>query len=792
MRYGYFDDLNREYVIERPDTPMSWVNYLGTAEYCGIISNNGAGYGFHKSPKSGRLLRFRFNSLPMDRPGRNVYLRDAADGDFWSATWQPVGKPLDDYKSTCRHGLGYSTFTSDYRDIHTKMRVFVPVDKPLEFWEVEVENRGAKARDLSLFGYAEWCFWDSFKDMLDFQYILYTCRMGCADGIVDYSIKLWDMREPKAFFASTLPIQGFDTDRDAFIGPYRHEGTPIAVEQGACRNSIAVGGNPCAALQSRIMLRPGEKKRVLYIVGVGDATIEGRACRDRYDDPAEVEKEFGRVRNYWNDRLGAWQCQTPDPETNSMMRLWNQYQCHTTFNWSRAASFIESGGRDGLGYRDSNQDTLAVVHALPAQVRARLVDLLKGQLANGSAMHLVQPLSWTQGEHNIPREIWSDDHLWLSVSVSAYLRETGDMAFLEQVVPFADFGEASVYEHLKKALDFSWSKRGPHGLLLGLSADWNDCINLRGKGESVWSTQLFHLALRETITLSGRVGRSDDAARFEGWRAEIAGILANKAWDGKWFLRGYLDSGRKLGSRESEQSKIFLNTQTWAVFSGSATPEQGRQAMDSLHELLATEHGIVKNAPAFREADGEIGAVTTFPAGLKENGGIFCHANTWAIIAETMLGRGDRAFEYYRAFLPAARNDSAEVYTMEPYVYAQFITGREHPSKFGRARNSWLTGTAAWAFVAMSQYILGIRPDYDGLIVDPVIPVTWDGFTVTRRFRGAEVEIRVTNPSHVSRGVRSLVVNGRVVEGNIVPVALLTPGTLVEVELGAHVAPFPP
>jgi N,N'-diacetylchitobiose phosphorylase len=393
MRYGYFDDLNREYVIERPDTPMSWVNYLGTAEYCGIISNNGAGYGFHKSPKSGRLLRFRFNSLPMDRPGRNVYLRDAADGDYWSATWQPVGKPLDDYKSTCRHGLGYSTFTSDYRDIHTKMRVFVPVDQPLEFWEVEIENRGAKARDLSLFGYAEWCFWDSFKDMLDFQYILYTCRMGCVDGIVDYSIKLWDMREPKAFFASTLPVQGFDTDRDAFIGPYRHEGTPIAVEQGGCRNSIAVGGNPCAALQSRIMLRPGEKKRVLYIVGVGDAAIEGRACRDRYEDPAEVEKEFGRVRNYWNDRLGAWQCQTPDPETNSMMRLWNQYQCHTTFNWSRAASFIESGGRDGLGYRDSNQDTLAVVHALPAQVRARLVDLLKGQLANGSAMHLVQPLS---------------------------------------------------------------------------------------------------------------------------------------------------------------------------------------------------------------------------------------------------------------------------------------------------------------------------------------------------------------------------------------------------------------
>jgi N,N'-diacetylchitobiose phosphorylase len=380
--------------------------------------------------------------------------------------------------------------------------------------------------------------------------------------------------------------------------------------------------------------------------------------------------------------------------------------------------------------------------------------------------------------------IWSDDHLWLLMSVPAYIRETGDTSILDQVVPYADQGSATVYGHLMRALEFSWKSRGPHGLLLGLAADWNDCINLRGKGESVWSTQLYHLALTEMLTLARRLGRSEDEKTVAAWRTEIARLLSEQAWDGEWFLRAYLDSGRKLGGKDSEQSKIFINTQTWSVMSGSASPEQGRRAMDSLRERLATEHGIVKNAPACRNADDEIGAITTFPAGLKENGGIFCHANTWAIVAEAMLGRGDRAYEYYRAFLPAAKNDSAEVYTMEPYVYAQFITGNEHPSKFGRARNSWLTGTAAWAFVSMSQYILGVRPDYDGLVVDPSIPAAWDGFTVTRTFRGKEVRIAVTNPRHVQHGVRRITVNGQAVQGTCIPLGLLREVNQGEVELG--------
>jgi N,N'-diacetylchitobiose phosphorylase len=786
MRYGYFDDAGREYVIEKPDTPMSWVNYLGTAEYCGIISNNASGYGFYKSPKSSRMLRFRFNSIPMDRPGRYIYIRDDEDGDYWSASWQPVGKPLDSFRTICRHGLGYTRFESEYKGIKTDYRVFVPIDKPVEIWELEVENKSDRERELSLFTYAEWCFWNMNQDLTNFQYILYTCRMDYKDDVVDYSIRLWPMNEPKAFMASTLPVASFETDREEFIGRYRHEGNPIAVERGWNANTIAVGGNPCASVQNRLKLKPGEKAYAVYIVGIGDAKTFGQECKRLYSDRANVEKEFDKVRQYWDRRLSAYTCSTPSPLVNSMVNIWNQYQCHTTFNWSRSASFNEAGGRDGLGYRDTNQDTLGVMHSIPGLCRDKIIDLLKGQISNGAAMHGLQPLTWEQGPHNVPPEqhIFSDDHLWLLLSVPAYIRETGEMDFLGLKVPYCDEGEATVFEHLKQALEFSWGKRGPHGLLLGLAADWNDCINLKGRGESIWSTFLYFRALTEFIELAERAGHKDDAVYYRKYRDEIAGNLDKYAWDGKWFLRGYLDSGKKLGGQESDQSKIFINSQTWAVVSGAASEEKGLRAMDSLKEYLATEHGIVKNYPAYRETDLEVGAITSFPPGLKENAGIFCHANTWAIIAECLLGRGDRAFEYYLAFLPAARNDIADIYTMEPYVYSQFITGKEHPYKFGRARNSWLTGTASWSFVAVSQYILGVRPSYDGLVVDPCIPCDWDGFRVRRVFRGKVFDIEVKNPDRVSKGVASLAVNGRKLDGTLIPFDMMQDSNNVEVVLG--------
>ncbi|HBF37267.1 MAG TPA: glycosyl transferase [Firmicutes bacterium] len=788
MKFGYFDDFKKEYIISNPMTPMSWINYLGTGEFASIVSNNASGYSFYKSPRSGRLLRFRFNSIPMDRPGRYIYIRDRQDGDYWSASWQPVAKPLDQYRSVCHHGLGYTTFESEYKEILTNYRIFVPIDKPIEFWEVELENKSAHERELSLFTYAEWCFWNMDQDLSNFQYILYTCRMGYQDGIIDYHISFVPPDDPKAFMASTLPVASFDTDRECFIGDYHHEGNPQAVEKGHCSNSIAIGGNPCAALENRITLKPGEKKYALFIIGIGDAVPFGKECRRIYSDRNKVNEEFQRVQTYWNRRLFQYNCETPSSHVNSMINIWNQYQCHTTFNWSRSASFNEAGGRDGLGYRDTNQDLLGVVHSIPEEVRLKLIDLLKGQLYGGYAMHGFQPLTWKQGPHNIPKpeQIYSDDHLWLPLSVSAYIKETGDFNFLGQKVPYADEHEESVYEHLKKALEFSWKKKGPHDLLLGLAADWNDCINLKGKGESTWSTFLYYRALEEFIILAGYYGQKEDAEHFRRYQCQIKEKLEQFAWDGEWFVRGFLDSGRKLGSHESDQSKIFINSQTWAVVSGATDFDKGKLAMDSLHQYLATEHGIVKNFPAFQKYDPEIGYITAYPAGLKENAAIFCHANTWAVIAEAMLGRGDRAYQYYLSFLPAAKNDHADLYTMEPYVYSQFITGKEHPYHFGRARNSWLTGTASWSFVAVTQYILGIRADYDGLIIDPCIPSEWDSFKVFRAFREKACNISVANPRHVQHGVVEIKINGRQIKGNVIPFNLMEENNQVSVVLGEN------
>jgi len=762
MRYGYFNDQNNEYVIERPDTPASWVNYLGTDEYCAIVSNNASGYGFHKSPKTGRMLRFRFNSVPTDRPGRYFYLRDPKDGDIWSVTWQPVaksfrtpGEPIKEGEADylCAHSPGVSRFTCTYKGIVAELTAFVPPGESAEVWSLSLENQGDDERELDLFGYVEWCFWHIQQDAMNFQYILYTCRMGVEDGMIDYSLRLWPLEEPKAYFASTEETVSFDTDREAFLGNYRHEGEPVAVQDGKCTGSIAIGGTPCGALHNRVTLAPREKKTITFIAGVGDAKSEGKRLREHFRAPGSIESALAEVKTYWDQRRAHFTMETPDPALNSMGNIWNQVQCHTTFNWSRSASFNEAGGRDGLGFRDSCQDVLGVLHAIPEQVKTKLSDLLRAQHSFGAAMHHVQPLTWEQGEHNIAELHFSDDHLWLLLAVPAYVRETGDTEFLKESIQFADKGEGTVLEHLKQALEFSWSQLGPHGLCMGLAADWNDCLNLKGRGETIFSTFLFLRAIREYLELAECVpGVTDEAvARFGEFRDTVLGSIEEHGWDGEWFLRGYVDSGKKIGSHESDGSKIFLNAQSWAVLSGAADDERLTQAMDSVHEHLATEHGAVLNAPSYVHHDAEVGAITTFPGGLKENGGIFCHANTWPVVAEAMLGRGDRAYELFRAFLPAAKNESAEVYSMEPYAYAQFITGKDHPYKFGRARNSWLTGTATWAFVALSQYILGIRAGYDGLIIDPATPSDWSGFRVTRNYRGASYDIQVEGSGSVQQ-----------------------------------------
>jgi len=766
MRYGYFDDSRRAYVIERPDTPMSWVNYLGSDEYCAIVSNNAAGYAFHSSPKSGRMLRFRFNSVPQDRPGRYFYLRDAEDGDVWSVTWQPVAKPFrtpsgeivrmegSDPKAEAaayraEHQPGISSFFCEYRGIHARAEAFVPPGENAEVWAITVENKSDRRRVLDLFGYVEWCFWHISQDLLNFQYILYVCRMGQNDGIIDYSLRLWPFEEPKGYFASTRKVDSFDTDRDAFLGAYRHEGEPRGVRLGKLSGSLAVGGTPVGALHHHLVLEPGESVEVTFIAGVGDARDKGVELRERFRAPNAVREAKQAIAREWDQRLSHFQMKTPDAALNSMGNIWNQVQCQTTFKWSRSASFNEAGGRDGLGYRDTCQDILGVLHSLGQKVKPRLLDLLRAQHSFGAAMHHVQPLTWTQGPHNVTPPHFSDDHLWLLLTVPAYVRETGDFTMLDEVVPYADQGQASIYEHLKKALDFSWESRGPHGLCLGLSADWNDCLNLRGKGESTFSTFLFVRALKEFRWLTERTvaqvsTRAPDLERYAEMERATLKAIDDHAWDGEWFLRGFVDSGKPIGSQHSTGSTIFLNAQSWAVLAEVGSPEQRILAMNSVHTKLATEHGAVLNAPCYVEHDAEVGAITTFPPGLKENGGIFCHANTWPVVAEAMLGRGDQAYELYKAFLPAAKNDSADKYSMEPYAYAQFITGKEHPYHFGRARNSWLTGTASWAYVALTQYILGVRADYDALIVDPVLPSAWGQAEVTRVFRGATYHIHIT------------------------------------------------
>ncbi|MDD5644926.1 MAG: glycosyl transferase [bacterium] len=768
MKFGFFDDETREYVITKPDTPAPWINYLGASDYCAIISNNAGGYSFSRSPKSGRILRFRFNNIPEDRPGRYIYIRDKKDGDYWSVSWQPVGKPLEKFKTECRHGLGYTKIASMYKDIYAETTYFVPKNKRCEVWSLKVENKSGKRRKIDVFSYAEFCFWNSELDMKDYQYILYTSKTRFCGDLIDYRLQFGDGKSKEAFFGSTGNVKGFDSVREAFIGQYRSEKNPLAVERGACSSSAQEGGNPCGSLHIGIELKPGESKRVNFVLGEVNSAGEGRKIIRYFRKNDSLKRELEEIRKMWEKKLGAVQCLTGIKEFDTMFNIWNQYQCHTTFNWSRSASYIEAGGRDGLGYRDSLQDILGVVHSIPAKVRTRLLELLKGQTSMGCAFHHIQPLSMVTGEGALPVKgsVYSDDHLWLGIAVGAYIKETGDKNFLLEDVPYIDKGSASVYGHLLKSVEFSLNNVGPHGLCLGLAADWNDCINLYGRGESVWSTILLVKAMDEIMQLADYLGKKADALRLKKIKQKISGGINRVAWDGKWYLRAYVNSGRKVGASSCGEGKIFVNPQSWAVMSGIADGGKAKFCMDSVYKYLNTEFGIRLLSPAYSKYDREIGSITSFPRGLKENAGIFCHANPWVIIAECIMKNSTRAFEYCRNILPSAYNSSSDRRKAEPYVYSQFTTGKEN-GNFGQTKNPWLTGTAAWCFVASANYILGIRPDFDGLVVDPCIPPEMKGFTVKRYFRGALYDIRVKKIRGSARPV--MLLNGKGLKSNRIP-----------------------
>lgn len=797
MQYGYFDDGNKEYVIERPDTPRSWSNYLGSTEYGAIITNNAGGYSFFHSAAQGRFMRMRFNAIPMDQPGRYIYIHDRDSKDFWSASWQPVGKPLDEYKTICRHGTAYTIIESEYDKIRTETTYFVPLGKHLECWLQKVTNKDSVNRRLRLFTFVEYANnWYLWQDFINLQYTQYIVRMNVVDNIIDHGINVLlpdgsgdfqhhDGNRHTFLGVVGADITGCDTDREAFLGPYRSYHNPLAVEKGQCSNSLACGDNACGVLQMDIDLQPGASHEFAVLMGIGKAAAEGKKAVGEYQNLKTLHREFNDIKDYWHSRLEGMHVETPDGEFNSMTNMWSPFNCLMTYAWSRAASLVYSGERDGLGYRDTVQDLLGVLHLIPEDARRRLELMITGQVSTGGAMPVVKPFAHKPGQEPAPKEeeYRSDDCLWLFNTIPAYVKETGDPAFYDKVLPYADKGQATVLGHMKRAIEFNLERSGAHGLPCGLYADWNDCLELGQKGETVFVAFQLRYALKTYAEICEMLRRPEETKWAQTHLQTLDKSLQQHAWDGGWFLRAYRYDGMKFGSKENDEGKIWLNPQSWSVLSGHAKKQQARQVMDAVRQKLATECGIMICDPPYEKTDHHVVKASLFNQGMKENASIFSHTQGWAIIAETLLGCGDQAFTYYRAFMPAAYNTKAEVRQIEPYVNCQFTHSKYSP-RFGASRLPWLTGAAAWSYYAATQYILGIQPDYAGLRIDPCIPSDWKSVKITRRFRGKNFTIEIRNEKGVQKGVRQLTINGQKVDGNLIPLDQLKDQNEVIVILG--------
>jgi N,N'-diacetylchitobiose phosphorylase len=804
VQYGRFDDENREYLIERPDTPRSWSNYLGNTRYGAIVTNNAGGYSFFHSAVQGRFTRLWFNNVPLDQPGRYFYVRDRDEGDFFSTSWQPVGKPLTEYEGTCRHGTGYTILTSRYRGIRTETTYFVPLDRDYEVWLLEVVNDSDRPRRLSVFSFVEYASeWAPYHDQFNMQYSQYITRCDLVEGMIAQSTCHNLPEDPENFqnrdqsrhtflcVVGAEPV-GFDTDRATFLGsPYRSYANPLVVERGSCTGSLAQGDDACGVFQVNLDLAPGERRELMVLMGVGRAAVAGRAARQETPSTAAARTALSALRSYWHERLGALMVTSPDAEFDSMINVWNAYNCLVTYAWSRAASLVYAGGRDGLGYRDTVQDILGVLPAIPDRARERLELMITGQVSTGGAMPVVKPFAHRPGREPLPDpdEYRADDCLWLFDTVPAYVKETGDLGFFSRTLPFADRGEATVLGHLRRAIEFNLERSGAHGLPCGLSADWNDTLKLGYRGESVFVAFQLRHALATYQEIAELLGDGAETAWAAGHLATLDAALNRHCWDGEWYVRAFREDGSVIGTRKDPEGSIFLNPQSWAVLSGAATGDRARRAMDSVYERLATPYGVMLCDPPFVKTDVSVVRAVLFNPGMKENGAIFCHPQGWAVIAEANLRRGSRAWEYYRAYMPAAYNTRAEIRQVEPYVHCQSTHGRES-KRFGASRLPWLTGTAAWSYFAGTQYLLGIRPEYAGLRIDPVVPNHWEGFRVRRRFRGAVYEVTVENPDHVESGVRRLVVDGVERDPNQpVPAAAAGGVVRVQVVLGAASVP---
>ncbi len=811
MKYGFFDDKAREYVITNPRTPYPWINYLGSQEFFTIISNTAGGYSFFKDARLRRITRFRYNNVPLDSGGKYFYIKD---GDIvWSPGWKPVRTELDSYE--CHHGLGYTTIKGMKNSLEAEVLCFVPVNYRGEVQRLRLKNRGNSPKNFKVFSFVEWCLWNALDDMTNFQRNFSTGEVEIAGSVIYHKTEYKERRNHYAFYSVNSPISGFDTDRETFMGLYNGFESPDAVMEGKPRNSEAHGWSPIASHCLDITLNPGEVKELVFLLGYVENPQEEkfeskgvinkkRALEmiEAVSTPAKVQKMFDELREYWDNLLSVFRVESKDEKLDRMVNIWNQYQCMVTFCMSRSASYFESGIGRGMGFRDSNQDLTGFVHQIPEKAKERILDIAATQFEDGGAYHQYQPL--TKKGNNEVGGNFNDDPLWLILSTSAYIKETGDWSILDEKVPFDnDTSKAQpLLEHLKRSFYHVVNNLGPHKLPLIGRADWNDCLNLNcfsnnpdesfqttenkkgGTAESIFIGGMFILYGGEYGRILRKLKRDADANEVDRHIAEMKKALDASGWDGEWFIRAYDFFGKKVGSNENEEGKIFIEPQGMCVMAGVGLDDgRAKKALESVKQRLDCEYGIVLNNPAFTKYYIEYGEISTYPKGYKENAGIFCHNNPWIMIAETLVGNGDRAFDYYRKIAPSYLEDISDLHKTEPYVYPQMIAGKD-AFKPGEAKNSWLSGTASWTFYTITQYILGIRPDYDGLVVDPCIPKNWDGFAVTRKFRGANYLITVSNPNKASKGVKSMMVDGKQVAGNVIPIFPAGSEHKVEVTLG--------
>ena len=796
MKFGYFDDASREYVITTPKTPLPWINYLGCNDFFSLISNTCGGYSFYKDAKLLRLTRYRYNDTPNDVNGKYFYIKD---GDtIWNPGWKPTKTELDSYE--CRHGIGYSRFISSKNDVQASVLAFVPMNDTCEINQVKLTNNSSSSKTLSLFSYVEWCLWNADDDMKNFQRNFSTGEVEIVDSTIFHKTEYRERRNHYAVYSVNAKIDGFDTIRDEFLGAYNGTDDPTAVKNGACTNSVASGWQPIASHQINITLNPGETRSFVFVLGYienpEDEKWESKGVvnkkrayemLDRYKTDADVDKAFAELNEYWNGLLSKYTVKSSNDKVDRMVNIWNQYQCMVTFNMSRSASYYESGIGRGMGFRDSCQDLLGFVHLIPDRARERIIDIASTQFQDGSAYHQYQPLT-KKGNSDIGSG-FNDDPLWLIAGTSAYVRETGDTTILTEMVPYDnDMSVATpLMGHLKRSFDYTVNHKGPHNLPLIGRADWNDCLNLNcfsehpgesfqtfgpSEGpvaESVFIAGMFVKYGEEYAQLCELMGDRKEADYAREEVAKMYDAVLKDGWDGDWFVRAYDAYGQKIGSRECEEGQIYIESNGFCSLAGIGVKEGlAKKALDSVKEKLDTKYGVMILQPAYTRYHLELGEISSYPPGYKENAGIFCHNNPWVSIAETVIGRGDRAFEIYQKTCPAYCEEFSEIHRTEPYVYSQMVAGRD--AKFhGEAKNSWLTGTAAWTFVNVSQYILGVYPTHNGLSIDPCVPKDFGDFELTRKFREGTYNIKVQNPDKVEKGIKSITVDGKAIDGCVIP-----------------------